>query len=659
MAPQKAAKEEDRLSQQRTVILDPAKCKPNFPAWTYFKKHQRECGKDCITVTSVAGKHEIKIWDNACLACLNRAKRCPDNAAKIVQLPANLTAGITHKYGMNAFKLHGLPVPRPGRILGMLGCNGTGKSTALNILAGKLKPNLGCLDEEPKWVDILKHYRGSELQGYFKMLLEDKLTVSLKRQLDQDMVKELKGKKVGDLVAKADERGAGEQLMKTLDLLHLVDREVQELSGGELQRLAITLASVKNASVYIFDEPSSFLDVQQRLVATKVIRELAVSADHVTGPKYVLVVEHDLAVLDFMSDYIHVLYGEPGCYGIVCKRAGLRNGINNFLAGYTPAENMKFRAEALTFKVAVTTAAEIKEGGLGIGGKGNEIGLNEYPEMSKTLSSEDRPSFTIHVEAGGFQDAEVIGLLGENGTGKTTYLEMLAGLHDKLLPQVEGEEKKYDSVPVSLLGMGITMSYKRQDYAPKFRRYKKTVRELFEANLQIAFTDSLFKVFVLRPLRMEELFDLNVSTLSGGELQRLAITVCLGTPANVFLLDEPSAGLDCEQRIIVAKVIKRWIVSHLGRTCFVIEHDCLMMSALADRMILFEGNPGVETWARSPTNVADGFNKFLKTLDVTFRRDPVNHRPRVNKHGSAKDQQQKASGNHFRIDDQDDSDDEK
>merc|ERR1712013_567084 len=107
------------------------------------------------------------------------------------------------------------------------------------------------------------------------------------------------------------------------------------------------------------------------------------------------------------------------------------------------------------------------------------------------------------------------------------------------------------------------------------------------------------------------------STLSGGELQRLAIAVCLGKREVVYLFDEPSAGLDCEQRIITAKVIKRWVVSHLNRTCFVIEHDCLMMSALADRMILFDGKPGVETTARSPSSVEKGFNDFLKTLDVT------------------------------------------
>jgi len=644
------------LTQQKMVILDPLKCKPNMPAWSYFKKHQRECGKDCITVTKEGGKAEIKIWDNACAACLNRAKRCPDNAAKVVQLPSNLTHNCSHRYGMNAFKLHGLPMPRPGRVMGILGCNGIGKSTALSILACKLKPNLGCLDGAPSWTEILKHYRGSELQNFFTLMLEDSLKVSLKPQIDQHVASKQKGKIVGDVIAKGDERGIAEEIVSKMELSHVMQRDVSELSGGEMQRLAISLATMKDANVYMFDEASSFLDVRQRLVATRLIRDLA-NMESSANTRYVIVVEHDLAVLDYMSDYIHVLFGEAGAYGVVAKHAGLRNGINNFLAGYIPAENMKFRAEALSFKVHHTSDSELREMGLGGMESEKKCGWREYPDMTKTLESEGRPSFTLHIEGGSFTDGEVLGLMGENGTGKTTYLEMLAGLHDKLLPTTnDTEEKKYDNCPVSLLGMGITMSYKRQDYAPKYRRYTKSVRELLERNLQIAFTDSLFKLFVMRPMRIEELMDLAVSTLSGGELQRLAIVVCLGTPAMVYLLDEPSAGLDCEQRIITAKVIKRWVVSHLNRTCFVIEHDTLMMSALADRMILFEGVPGVETNARAPSTVADGFNAFLKTLDVTFRRDPVNHRPRVNKAGSVKDRQQKASGEYFRLDGEDDDD---
>jgi len=657
MASRKAKTNNEEQLERKMVIIDQTKCKENMPAYQYFKRHARACGKDCISVTK-GPPPKVTIWKDACAACLNRAKRCPDDAAKVVKLPGNLETELIHKYGENAFQLHGLPMPRAGQVLGMLGCNGTGKSTALKILAGQLKPNLGKFDSPPSWADITKYYRGSDLQNYFKMVLEDRLRVSVKPQIDQNIGKNLAGQVLGELVKQKDERNVGEKLMKDLELTHLQDRNIQELSGGELQRLAIALCIMKDADVYLFDEPTSFLDVKQRIEVTRILRSLVNNEEDLAKSRYVVVVEHDLSILDYMSDFIHCLYGEPGAFGVVTKRANVRNGINNFLAGYIPTENMQFRDEALTFKVSQISSADARELGIGTG-ESKSIGNCEYPNMTKVLQSENRSSFTLHVEEGHFAGAEVIGMMGENGTGKTTYLELLAGLYDKETTPEGATDKTFDNEAISLLGMGITMSYKKQDYAPKYRRYTKTVRDLLERNVQIAFVDSMFKLLVVKPLGMEEMMDLPVASLSGGELQRLAILVCLGVPASVYLIDEPSAGLDCEQRVLVAKIIKRWVVSHLQRTCFVIEHDSMMMSALADRMILFTGRPGIEATAHSPSSVGEAFNSFLKTLDVTFRRDPTNFRPRVNKHNSVKDKEQKSAGQYYLFDVEDESEEEK
>jgi ATP-binding cassette subfamily E protein 1 len=138
-----------------------------------------------------------------------------------------------------------------------------------------------------------------------------------------------------------------------------------------------------------------------------------------------------------------------------------------------------------------------------------------------------------------------------------------------------------------------------------------------------------------------------VQHLSGGELQRVAIAVCLGTPASVFMLDEPSAFLDVEQRLIVAKVIRSWVLSHLGRSAVLIEHDLLMASALGSRAVVFSGTPGTACAASAPAGLADGFNAFLKGIDVTIRRDPTNLRPRINKRGGGRDREQKAENKHF------------
>ena len=130
-------------------------------------------------------------------------------------------------------------------------------------------------------------------------------------------------------------------------------------------------------------------------------------------------------------------------------------------------------------------------------------------------------------------------------------------------------------------------------------------------------------------------------------MQRLAITICLGTPAKLYLIDEPSAGLDCEQRIIVAKVIQKYLIEFLGKTCVLIEHDFLMTSTIADKIILFEGKPGLECNAKKPYSLIQGFNNFLMNLDITFRRDPNNFRPRINKKNSNKDKKQKSENKYF------------
>jgi ATP-binding cassette subfamily E protein 1 len=128
----------------------------------------------------------------------------------------------------------------------------------------------------------------------------------------------------------------------------------------------------------------------------------------------------------------------------------------------------------------------------------------------------------------------------------------------------------------------------------------------------------------------------DVQTLSGGELQRVAIIMALAKPCDIYLIDEPSAYLDSEQRVRASKVMKRWIINS-RRSAFVVEHDFIMATYMADKVIVFDGTPARESWCTSPEGLVSGMNKFLKLMDITFRRDPTNFRPRINKHASQKD----------------------
>ncbi|ODN99351.1 ATP-binding cassette, sub-family E, member 1 [Cryptococcus wingfieldii CBS 7118] len=599
----------DKLT--RVAIISDDKCKP--------KRCRQECrrscpvvkmGKLCIEVNPTDKKAFIS--EELCIGCGICVKKCPFEAIQILNLPTNLESHVTHRYAANAFKLHRLPTPRPGQVLGLVGTNGIGKSTALKILSGKLKPNLGRYDDPPEWQEILKHFRGSELQNFFTKVLEDDIKAVTKPQYVDQIPRSIKipNMTVGKMFDRQSETGQREQLETDLELTHLKDREVSQLSGGELQRFAIGIAACRTADVYMFDEPSSYLDIRQRLAAALVIRGL------VTATNYVIVVEHDLATLDYLSDFVCVLYGVPGTYGVVTMPYSVREGINIFLDGMIPTENLRFRDESLTFKIA-ETADELQA---------PKTRRYKYPDMVKTLGD-----FKLHVTAGEFADSEILVLLGENGMGKTTLVQLLGG---KML--ADGVTDKIE----------MRVSMKPQTISPKF---PGTVRQLLLKRIKGAFMHPQYNSDVLKPMNLEPIMDQEVQTLSGGELQRVAICLVLGVPADVLLIDEPSAYLDSEQRIHASKVIKKFVMSS-KRTAFIVEHDFIMATYLADRVILFEGQPGKESYARKPEGLLSGMNKFLKSLDITFRRDPTNFRPRINKMDSLKDKEQKSSGAYFFVD---------
>merc|ERR1712137_286649 len=597
----------------RIAIINSEKCKPT----RCRQECKRACpvvlqGKLCVEVTP---KSKIAwISEFLCIGCGICVKKCPFEAISIINLPKSLSKETTHRYGPNSFKLHRLPTPRAGQVLGLVGKNGIGKSTALKILAGKLKPNLGQYDDPPAWAEILTYFRGSELQNYFTKILEDNLKAIIKPQYVDQIPKAAKGTVRKWLDAK-NERNNKDEMMQLLDLMKVEEREIKVLSGGELQRFAIAMVMIQQAEIYMFDEPSSYLDVKQRLQAAHVIRTL------LQPTVYVIVVEHDLSVLDYLSDFICVLYGTPGAYGVVTLPFSVREGINIFLDGFVPTENLRFRTESLTFKVSEQADADSQFA--------EETGHSQYsyPDMVKTIGS-----FKLHVSAGSFTDSEIVVMLGENGTGKSTFITMLAGL------------RKPDDTSLEI--PELMVSYKPQKISPSFQG---TVRDLLFTKIRAAFVHPQFQTDVAKPLMIEEVLDQEVVHLSGGELQRVAICLCLGKPADVYLIDEPSAYLDSEQRIVAAKVIKRYIL-HAKKTAFIVEHDFIMATYLADRVIVYDGKPSVECTANTPQDLLSGMNTFLKSLNITFRRDPTNYRPRINQLDSQKDAEQKAAGNYFFMD---------
>ncbi len=508
----------------RVAVLDKELCQP--------KKCGLECikycpvnksGADCIVLNEETKKAQID--EDICNGCGICVKVCPFEAITIVNLATELSTDKIHQYGQNSFRLYKLPTPKKGEVVGLLGRNGMGKSTVINILSGNLKPNLGKFNEPPEWDEILKFYSGTELKSHFEKIKDEQISASIKPQQVYNISQVFDGTGK-ELLEKYDERGMANQLTKTLGLENSVEQNVKELSGGELQRLAVAIASVKDADFYFFDEPSSYNDIYQRTGVARVIQSLAKIG------KSVMVVEHDLTLLDYVSDLIEVLYGVSSAYGIVSNVLSTKVGINVFLDGYLPNENVRFR-DKKSYKPQYLE---------------NDI------------------------------DIDVVSVLTKANEGL-----------------IEGSQEEEQ---------------------------------------------------IVDPLKIKKLYNKSLKNLSGGELQKVSIVTCLLQKADLYALDEPSAFLDVEDRIAVAKFIQKFTRSY-GKSAMVIDHDVQLLDLVSDSMVIFEGTSGINGHASSPLPKVEAMNKFLKSLDITFRRDEKSQRPRVNKENSRLDKTQKAESNFY------------
>ncbi len=572
----------------RIAVIEKKKCNPvgcgNFLCIRVCPINRT--GSECIT----KGPDGKPIIDEVlCTGCGICPNRCPFDAISIINLPVELKQDPIHKYGQNGFHLFNLPTPIFGKVVGILGKNGIGKSTALKILAGMLKPNFG-KEEESTWDDLIEYFKGTEAQLYFEKVKKNEITISYKPQQIELIPKTNKGKVI-DLLEKIDEDGRLEEIKEKLDLKHLLDNDIDKLSGGELQRIAIAATVLKKANLYVFDEPTSFLDIKQRIKISKFIRELA---DENTA---VLVVEHDLIILDYMTDLIHIMYGKEGVYGVVSHPFTTKAGINIYLEGYLKDSNIRFRDSNIKFEKRQT----FKEG--------KREKLTSWKGIQKKLGK-----FELKAEEGSVNRKDVIGVLGENGIGKTSFAKILA-------EEIEADKGEVETK--------IRVSYKPQ------------YLESSDLPVAVILKDAMkYEARIIRPLNIQPLLTKNLNEISGGELQRVAIALCLSKEADLYLIDEPSAYLDVEQRLLISKVVKDFMEIK-GKTAIVVDHDLLFIDYLSDKILVFEGVPALSGSAKGPFEMDEGMNMFLKELAMSFRRDPESNRPRANKLNSQIDQKQK------------------
>ena len=590
----------------RVAVLKEDNCQP--------KKCNDEChdfcppvrnGQECIIMDEHTGKPHIS--ESLCIGCGICINKCPHDALIIENLPSELETDMVHRYSMNGFRLFRLPTPSKESVVGILGPNGMGKSTAISALSGRIIPNLGdWLNQQPDWDEVVESLPKGELRDFFIAVQAGHIRVAVKPQNVDKLPKRVKGS-VRDLLTRVDERQMLEEMTKALGIDHLLNRTVQQLSGGELQRMAICATILRDVDVYFFDEPSSYLDIHERMRIVRIIQQLAET-------KRVIVIEHDLAVLDVLADLVHIVYGKKGAFGIFTPARSTRQAINSYLDGFLPEENVRIRDKPIKFLRHRDRVAEIGTPVVSWGGLTKQLG-----------------EFHLTSGEGAVHRSEVVGVVGSNGTGKSTMIKILAGEHE------------YDEGWVTA---DATISYKPQHIDVDI---DGSVQLWLDSELGPRWRSGEFNVNVIKALGIDQLLPKRVKKLSGGERQAVSIAICLGRDADLYLLDEPSAHLDANARMEAAKAIRRTMEAN-EKSAFVIDHDVYFIDIVSDSLLVFEGEGGVSGRATGPFDLRTGMNQFLAGVDVTFRRDHDSRRPRINKTQSRKDREQRNSGDYYSYD---------
>ena len=349
----------------------------------------------------------------------------------------------------------------------------------------------------------------------------------------------------------------------------------------------------------------SLLDITTRIKTAKLIKELTANCS-------CIVIEHDLTSLDYISDEVQIVYGEPAAFGVFSISKSVRRGINEYLDGYLPEENVQFRDYKIQFSASPKEQLSSQE-----------ITLS-YPELEKSFES-----FKLKILPGKLHKGEVLTIVGANGLGKSTFLKLLAGLE---VP---------DSGEISKIKLSYKPQYLNQEIPG-------TVDEYLRKKAGTSYSSGWYKQNILEKLGLKNILTNQIKDLSGGELQKVHVAACLSEDVDIIAMDEPSAFVDVEDRLKMAEIIKEF-ADKKEISIIVVDHDIQFVDYLSDKMLVFEGIPGKQGLVMEPEEKRTGMNKILKALDITYRIDKQTGRRRINKPGSQLDREQRKKGEYYYL----------
>jgi len=509
--------------------------------------------QECVVVEEIA-----RIDENLCTGCGICVKKCPFHAITIIKNAAPDPEKLVYSYGANSFKLYGLALPRKG-VTAMIGENGCGKSTNAKLLSGALTP---------------QNLPTAELREYYKQ----EHGIAFK---PQELHAGVKGK-VNELLEKIDD-GQLNELKKLFDLDKVWNREFKHLSGGELQKVVVAATLMQDEQAFVLDEPFAFLDYVYRIRLINYLKEKF-------SNKNVLLIDHDISLLSYVSENAYLLYGVNGAFGSVSQSYATDRAINMFLEGFIAPENVKFRGQPIKYK-------SYNEEKLG-----DELYVLQPARVKfESFTVENKHSLTLH-------QGEIVGVAGPNGIGKTTLI------------------KEYCSQDPDNLILKPQILERGDFLAAKYMR-----------------TDSPFTQIFVEDMGLKQLEYYKLNDLSGGELQKIRVFECLSSEKhNVYVLDEPTNMLDVKARISLSKMLRE--KAKEGKAVLVVDHDLEFLLNTVDRLIVMDGEPAERGEVKGIYHKDEGVRLLLKKFDLTYRRNPPTKRLKLNKAGSQKDAALKKSG---------------
>ena len=510
--------------------------------------------------------------------CSICAKACPFHAITVVNLPEAKEEEMVFSYGKNGFSLYKMAIPRAG-IVAIVGENGCGKSTNLKLIAKKLIPIQTPTKEIKEYFEKTKDgdlvYKPQEISGEGE-----------KRKVRELLQKTASGGTSARNVDEENSRNGAEnrlsELTKIFDLDKIMDRELQQLSGGELQKVIVTAALLHEKEIYFLDEPFSFLDYVYRVRLINYLLERL-------PDRKVVIVDHDISLLSYLCKKSYLMFGEAGAYGIVSQIYSTDRAINMFMGGFIAPENMKFRDSAIAYKHYAEEAHKNKLLELGAARIERGTFLVENPSP-------------IQINEG-----EIVGIAGKNGIGKSTFCH---NIFEKNLRDAAFKEQV-------------------------LKRESGTAGKYMQKN-------DLFSDNYLRGMKMQKLEFYEISKLSGGEMQKLEIFRALNQDRKIYILDEPTNMLDVGARIALSKMLRER--ASADRAVIVVDHDLEFLYNTVDRLIVMDGKSGEHGYVKGIFDKEAGVRMLMEEFDLSYRKDSETKRLKLNKQGSKKDVKLRGEG---------------